>query len=121
MFNGQKINKLIEERRITKKSLFEYMGTSASGLDSIIKNCNPTAEKIEQIADFFRLPIDYFFDRKIEISDPAFSITGNGNKVQHGDGNVMIETQAKEIEHLQQLLMEKERMIQVLMSINDKK
>ena len=42
MFNGQKINKLIEERHITKKSLFEYMGTSASGLDSIIKNCNPT-------------------------------------------------------------------------------
>lgn len=118
MFNGQKINKLIEERHITKKSLFEYMGTSASGLDSIIKNCNPTAEKIEQIADFFQLPIDYFFDRNIEISDPSLSITGNGNKIQHGDGNIMIETQAKEIEHLQQLLAEKERTIQILLNQN---
>lgn len=116
MFNGHKISKLLIERHLKKKSLIEYMQTYPSGLDSIIKNCNPTAEKIEQIADFFRLPIDYFFDRKIEISDPALSITGNGNKVQHGDGNIMVEAQAKEIEHLQQLLAEKERTIQILMN-----
>lgn len=111
MFNGQKINSLLVERRITKKSLFEYMGTSASGLDSIIKNCNPTAEKIEQIANFFKVSIDYFFDRTVDIPDKKLTVSGNGNKVQNGDGNVMIETQAKEIEHLMQLLEEKEKAI----------
>lgn len=115
MFNGHKITQLLEQRQTTKKSLFEYMGTSASGLDSIIKNCNPTAEKIEQIADFFNLPIDYFFDRNIKTSEQTTTVNGNGNKVQNGNGNVMIENQAKEIEHLKQLLEEKERTIQILL------
>ncbi len=110
MFNGQKINKLIEERHITKKSLFEYMGTSASGLDSIIKNCNPTAEKIEQIADFFQLPIDYFFDRNNpgNITSIGHQITGDGNRVT---GDIGLSECKKEIEHLRQLLEEKEKAI----------
>ena len=112
MFNGQKIIQLLEQRQITKKRLFEYMRTSASGLDSIIKKCNPTAEKIEQIADFFELPIDYFFDRNIKTTEQATTVNGNGNKVQNGNGNVMTENQAKEFEHLKQLLEEKEKSIQ---------
>ena len=107
MFNGHKISKLLEERHLKKKSLIEYMQTYPSGLDAIIKDGNPRADTLEKIADFFRLPIDYFFDRNIEISDLSPLITGNGNKIQ--------ETQAKEIEHLQQLLAEKERTIQILM------
>ena len=111
MFNGQKINKLIEERHITKKSLFEYMGTSASGLDSIIKNCNPTAEKIEQIADFFQLPIDYFFDRNNpgNITSIGHQITGDGNRVT---GDIGLSDCQKEIEHLRQLLAAKEESIE---------
>ena len=118
MFNGHKISKLLEERHLKKKSLIEYMQTYPSGLDAIIKDGNPRADTLEKIADFFRLPIDYFFDRNIEISDLSPLITGNGNKIQHGDGNIMIETQAKEIEHLQQLLEEKERTIQILLNQN---
>lgn len=110
MFNSQKIIKLLEEGKITKKRLFEYMGTSASGLDYIIENCNPTAEKIEQIADFFELPIDYFFDRK----KPEFTtnighqINGNGNKVS---GDITLSEYQKEIEHLRELLQAKEETI----------
>ena len=116
MFNGQKINKLIEERHITKKSLFEYMGTSASGLDSIIKNCNPTAEKIEQIADFFQLPIDYFFDREdYSNSHIGHHVNGNGNKVS---GDITLSECQKENQHLRELLAEKERTIQILLNQN---
>lgn len=114
MFNGQKIIQLLEQRQITKKRLFEHMRTSASGLDSIIKKCNPTAEKIEQIADFFELPIDYFFDR--EISDTSTNIghhvNGNGNKVS---GDISLSECQKEIRHLRELLAEKERTIQILL------
>lgn len=52
---------------------------------------------------------------------PKLTVVGDNNKVQNGDSNVMIKTQAKEIEYLRQLLAEKERMIEVLMSIHDKK
>ena len=90
---------------------FEYMGTSASGLDSIIKNCNPTAEKIEQIADFFQLPIDYFFDRNNpgNITSIGHQITGDGNRVT---GDIGLSECQKEIEHLRQLLAAKEETIE---------
>lgn len=110
MFNGQKIIKLLEERQITKKSLFEYMRTSASGLDSIIKNCNPTAEKIEQIANFFQIPIDYFFDREdIIYTNIGHHINGNGNKVS---GDITLSECQKEIQHLRELLQAKDEIIE---------
>lgn len=114
MFNGQKIIKLLEERQITKKRLFEYMGTSGSGLDFIIKNCNPTAEKIEQIADFFQTSIDYFFDREdYSNSHIGHNVNGNGNKVV---GDITLSECQKENQHLRELLAEKERTIQILMA-----
>ena len=100
MFNGHKISKLLEERHLKKKSLIEYMQTYPSGLDAIIKDGNPRADTLEKIADFFRLPIDYFFDRNIEISDLSPLITGNV------------------VASLQQLLAEKERTIQILLNQN---
>lgn len=124
MYNGQVINKLIENSGLKKTELLSQLDMQYKSLQTIIEG-NPTVKSLEKIADFFKVPMDYFFDRKIEISDPTLSITGNGNKVQHGDGNVMIETQAKEIEHLNQLLAEKEkaiadkeRTIQILLNQN---
>lgn len=124
MYNGQVINKLIENSGFKKTELLSQLDMQYKSLQTIIEG-NPTVKSLEKIADFFKVPMDYFFDRKIEISDPTLSITGNGNKVQHGDGNVMIETQAKEIEHLNQLLAEKEkaiadkeRTIQILLNQN---
>lgn len=77
----------------------------------VIFNFNPTSTE-----DWTRL------QRSINESSPSkLTVVGDNNKVQHGDGNVMIKNQAKEIEYLQQLLVEKERMIEVLMSIYDKK
>ena len=35
MFNGLKINKLLEERGITKVNLFTHIGISKKGLDDI--------------------------------------------------------------------------------------
>lgn len=116
MFNSLKIRELLEIQRKTKKSLGSFVSITPKALDSIINGESmPKADNLEKIADFFKLPIDYFFDRNIELPNSAMSVNGDGNKIQNGDGNVMIESQAKEIEHLQQLLVEKERLIQVLM------
>lgn len=116
MYNGFKIKELIEKKGMSQKEVYQKASMSKPTFDGLVnEGANPTARNIELIADVLQCSIDYFFDRNIEITEPKLSITGNGNKVQHGYGNIMIETQAKEIEHLQQLLAEKERLIQVLM------
>lgn len=117
MFVASRIEELLNNQKgLSKKDFCKEIGISVQGLDNILKGTEPGVTKIERIADFFKVRMDYFFDRNIELSDSKLSITGNGNKIQHGDGNIMIETQAKEIEHLQQLLAEKERTIQILLN-----
>ena len=116
MFNGHKIKLLLESRKQTRKSLLGFVNITGAALDNIINGVSmPKADNLEKIADFFELPIDYFFDRNIKTSEQTTTVNGNGNKVQNGNGNVMIENQAKEREHLKQLLEEKERTIQILL------
>ena len=69
------------------------------------------------------MPIDYFYDREVEIDEKwhiGHNVNGNGNKVS---GNISISEYQKEIEHLTQLLHEKqiiidekERTIQILLN-----
>ena len=113
MYNGHKISVLMDECRQKKKDVLFSLEMEYKTLKSIIEG-NPTAKSLEKIADYFKVPIDYFFDREVELPKHGVSISGDGNKVQHGNGNVMIE-QAKEIDHLKQLLEEKERTIQILL------
>ncbi|MDY5433670.1 helix-turn-helix transcriptional regulator [Bacteroides pyogenes] len=122
MFNGRKINDLLEEKKQTKASLYRFIGISKKGLNDIIDgNHIPKISYIESIADFFKIPIDALFDREIDI--PAIKIghqvKGNGNKVS---GNIKLNECQAEIEHLKKLLQEKidiinekERTIQILM------
>ena len=114
MFNGLKINKLLEEKGVTKVSLFTSIGISKKGLDDIINGTHvPKVSYIEAIADFFFFFIDYFFDRDVDLGvNIGHQIKGNGNKVS---GNITLSECQKEIEHLKELLKEKERTIQILM------
>ena len=110
MFNGQKIKELIGERRVTKASIFTYANISKKSLDNIINGSNiPNSNNIEAIADFFRVPIDYFFDRKIDLSN-----TNIDNQIKDDVSNTSEDQ--KEIEYLRKLLVEKERTIQILMN-----
>lgn len=110
MFNGQKIKDLIDDKKVTKVSLFSYANISKKSLDNIINGSNiPNSNTIEAIADFFKVPIDYFFDRKIDLSN-----TNVGNPIKDNVNNTLEDQ--KEIEHLRELLVEKERTIQILMN-----
>ena len=81
MFVGRRIEELLSEKRRTKKSLFTYAGISAVGLDSIISGSNVRAGNLEKIADFFKLPIDYFFDREIQLTVPKNPIEVGGDDI----------------------------------------
>ncbi len=111
MFNGLKINNLIDRSGITKVTLFTAIGLSKKGLDDIISGTHaPRVTILESIADYFKVPMDYFFDREVDCSgiNIGHQVKGNGNNVS---GDITLSECRKEIEHLKSLLEEKERII----------
>lgn len=118
MFKGITIKRLLEERNITKKSLIEYLETSPSVLDKIINNGNPTASNIERIADFFNVSIDVFFDRSIGGGETpsiqiGHTVSGSGNTL---NGDIALSECKAKLDHIQELLKEKDLQIELMRS-----
>ena len=121
MFNAKKIEMLIEANRLTKKEFCKNVDISLQTLDNTLKGSEIGSRKLERIADFFKVAIDYFYDREIDPSsiNIGHHVNGNGNKVS---GDITLSECQREIEHLTQLLHEKqiiidekERTIQILL------
>ena len=114
MFVGERINNLLEERGITKVKLYTTLGISAPGLDKMIAGANVRVGSLEKIADFFKVSMDYFFDRDVDNTsiNIGHHVKGNGNNVS---GDIALSECQKELSHLKQLLEEKERTIQILL------
>lgn len=112
MFKPQRIDDLISSNRLTKKSFCKDIAMSVQGLDNVLKGADIGSSKLERIADYFKVPIDYFFDRNIEIADNhiGHQVNGTGNKVS---GDISLSECQKEIKHLQELIVEKEKYIKL--------
>ena len=68
MFNGQKIKKIIEEKGLTYKDVYESIGMTGTTFFNITSGeGNPKADNLEKLADILQCPIDAFFDRDIDI------------------------------------------------------
>lgn len=126
MFKPQRINELLEERRIKKVDFCEKVNISATTLNRTTeKGAEIGCIKLERIADFFQVPMDYFFERDYKQPDSTNTIEkgmdlSSGNRINgiNGNGNAITMSyndQQREIEHLKVLLKEKERMIQLLL------
>lgn len=118
MFNGQKINELIEINRVKKVTVYNYADLSKTQFDNIINgNSIPRGDTLERIADFFKVPIDYFFEREVIPFTIGHHVSGSRNRVT---GDITLNELSeckKENEHLKELLAEKERTIQILMKM----
>ena len=90
MFNAKKIEILIEANRLTKKEFCKNVDISLQTLDNTLKGSEIGSRKLERIADFFKVAIDYFYDREIEPSsiNIGHHVNGTGNKVS-GDITLM--------------------------------
>ena len=108
--NILKIRSLAENRDGGIRKLAKDIGMSEANLHRCITANKMQASDLEKIALIFKVPVSYFFD---EVDSKSVSV--NGHKNQVGIGNVIIESQANEIELLKLLLEEKERTIQILM------
>lgn len=109
MFNPDKIRRLFEDRKISQAQFLKDTSISKSNLYVWLNNTSiPGADNLEIIADYFNVPIDYFFDRDINSSgiNIGHQVKGNGNKIS---GDITLSECRKEIEHLNALLEEKEK------------
>jgi transcriptional regulator with XRE-family HTH domain len=113
MVNGLKIKSYIKKSKITQQDFSKSVGVSVPTISKVINNNACDLQTLIQIADVMNVSLDYLCDR---LEDSEQSVRVNGNKNQVGNGNVIIESQATEIEHLKQLLEEKERTIQILIN-----
>ncbi len=120
MFRADKLATLIEASKYSKKDICKKVEISVQALDNTLKGAEIGSRKLERIADLFRVPMDYFYDREVEIDERwhiGHSVNGNGNKVV---GDIPLSEYRREIEHLKQLLKEKERTIQILLEGRNK-
>lgn len=111
MFKPDKIRRLLEEREISQVQFMKDTNISKSNLYVWLnEKSTPGADKLEVIADYFNVPIDFFFDREIDTAGVSIGhqVKGNGNKVS---GDITLNECRKEIIHLNALLEEKERVI----------
>jgi len=59
-----KIDKLLKERKINFKDMAEAIGMTRQGLKSSMNQDNLKVSTLLLIANFFKVPICYFFDEK---------------------------------------------------------
>ena len=83
--------------------------------DGVIAGSNVRAGNLEKIADFFQVPIDYFFEREVEVIIPK---SDNPEEVLSEVEEMSLQ---KEVEFLKKIISEKERFIQYLLAQNEKK
>ena len=113
--NLLKIKDLCEHKEGGIKRLAEDIGMSEQNLHRCINLNKMQAGDLEKVAITLSVPISYFFD---EIFVNQSIAQGHGSAVSvYGNVTVgMMADKDKEIEHLKQLLQEKERTIQILMN-----
>lgn len=68
----KKIKELCEERKVTIYRLEKDLGFSGS---SIVKweKSSPTADKLKAVADYFGVPMEYFYEEKEQQEEKAAS------------------------------------------------
>lgn len=112
MFRADKIVTLIDSNKLSKKEFCKIVDISVQTLDNTLKGAEIGSRKLERIADLFKVPMDYFYDREVEVDEKwhiGHNVNGNGNKVS---GDISLSECQKEVEHLKQLLHEKQTIIE---------
>ena len=112
MFNPEKLYALIKWRKLSNKEFFEKVNISPQAWRNTCSGGDIGIRKVERIADYFGVSIEYFFERDQSLSNVGHNVNGILNNVS---GNIITGRYETEISYLKQLLEEKERTIQLLL------
>ncbi len=105
------IKDLADKKNISLKDLALQLGITPDGLQKIMKRNSTTTETVEKLAQILGVQAGIFFEGYNTANQ---LINGNGNTASVF-GNITAEEMSnknKEIEHLKDLLAEKERVIE---------
>jgi transcriptional regulator with XRE-family HTH domain len=120
MYNGNNIKLLAERNGMMLKDVYMKAQINQSTFFQIIgENGNPKADKLESIANVLDCSIDDFFDRCYRQSNSITQNGGLGNaaSVYGNAATGELDNANLKISHLEQLLEEKEKQIQLLRKI----
>lgn len=101
MYKGNKIRELFAIHSKKNKDLLEYLGSSSNSTIIQLINGNPTVSKLEQVADFFGVSMDVFFER------PEYQQNKNNIDLQNEllrQENAFLKEQIKQLEKQVNLL-----------------
>lgn len=101
MYNGNVIRELLLSQKKKGKDLLDYLQVKSNGSLTQIVNGNPTAERLEQIADFFGVSIDTLFIR--ESAHAGVADVANPNVIAN-----------LQISRLEAIIVEKDKQIALL-------
>lgn len=114
---GNKLKTILKRRNINAKEFGEMIGKSEQRIYQYYNATKFDTDQIIEFSNLLRVPISYWFE-EYEKSVNQSIANGNGSAASvYGNATVgVIADKDKEIEHLKQLLDEKERTIQILMN-----
>lgn len=104
MYNGRKVKELLAINGRQCQELLEYLGSTSRTTIAQLVNGNPTVKRLEQVADFFGVSMDVFFNRTFQGEDR------NIDKLATSERQALMDLlSAKD-----QLIADKERTIRLL-------
>ena len=113
MYNGKAIKELLEKRGLQNQALLTALGLNPkqNSIQSLITG-NPTAKRLEQIADFFSVTIDTFFIREggVELSSTDSGLKSASAYVLQQE----VKARDEVIKFKDQMLREKDERIKLL-------
>lgn len=112
---GNKLKALLKRKSINAKEFGKMIGKSEGRVYQYYNETNFYTDTLKEFSVLLNVPMSYWFDDK----DAPHSIVNGDKSAASVYGNATVSTsdeKDKEIEHLKQLLEEKERTIQILMS-----
>lgn len=114
MYNGLIIKDLLKQQGKKAKDLLAVLEVNSNGsISQLVKDANPTAKRLEVIADFLDIPIDALFIREHQPS--GSNVVGNDNHV----ASITIGALNGQLKGLQQIIAEKDKRIQLLEEMLD--
>ena len=118
--NIGRLEYLMAKGGITKVGLAAGVGLSDQTIGNVLKGADIKVSSLKKIADYFNVPVGYFFDecsveQNTEGSSNVVVGRDNNGNISNYESQNKLEDALKEIDHLKEMNSEKERLIQVLL------
>lgn len=106
---GRKLKAILKRKSINAKEFGEMMGKSEGRVYQYYKESNFNTDTLKDFSKLLNVPMAYWFD---EDDSPKSIVNGDGSAASVYGNATVGEQKEIEIEHLKQLLEEKERVLQ---------